>query len=705
MRLRSAFLSVLLLGIGTIAVAQTSPKGQRPEKSDDVLKVTTNLVQVDTVVTDKSGRQVTDLKPEDFVLIESGREQNITAFSYIPLTTQSTATSSVTSSAVRKNLPPKTLHAERPEHVQRVIAILIDDFGLSAESIARLRGALAKFIQEQTSPTDLLAVIRTSGGPGALQQFTSNRAQLLTTVRGLRWYTAGRGTLSGMESFSPINDDENGLDLKGYSSSRPGDISRKEFFGGTLASLGFVIQGLTRFPGRKSIVLVSDNLPAVNREARIGGVTSYLDKLIALANRSSIVISTMDPRGLPKAGLTADDSQYNLAANQIQPRVRDRRMKFNVDQDALSYIAKNTGGVFVHSTNDLNQGLRRIVDSEQGYYLIGYRPDDEEDQSATRSYKVSLKLKRPELSLRTRSTFHRETRLKETDNATRSNDYFLREALASPFVKEDVKLKMTALFTGGSTIKVLLHVEGRGLDLVKASESGYRGSFDVVAVAFDDHGKVASEVRKTPSLNVPNAGYERFRSDGFVYALTMPIKRAGSYQVRLALRDAGSGLLGSDSQFVEVPETGKDRLNAVGFIVQAQNAATQPASKGNSIAKNEWSETMNRGMEVRRFRTGDSLTYSYLVYGASHRREQNLVSQVRIFRGDQEVFTTAAQKVAALTELNREPMLAQGNLKLGRDLGPGEYFMQIVVTDRSAPVDKQSSEQWIDFEIEDSARP
>ncbi|HKO99414.1 MAG TPA: VWA domain-containing protein [Pyrinomonadaceae bacterium] len=696
MRFRTALITSLFLAVSVVALSQTVPKEQQPAKNDDVLKITTNLVQVDAVVTDKAGRQVTDLKAEDFVLLENGREQKITAFMYVSLTSQNTPSAGEISSDLKESLPPRTLHAERPEHVQRVLAILIDDFGLSAESIARLRGQLAKFIQEQTSPTDLLAVIRTSGGPGAMQQFTSNRAHLLTTVRRLRWATEGRAGMSGMDSLSPIDRDENGLELRGYTSTRLGNLSGKHYFPGTLASLEFVIRGLTRFPGRKSVVLISDNVPATSKEDQLGGVTGYLDKLIELANRSSIVISTMDPRGLPKAGLTADDSQYNLAANQIHPRVRARRMKFNVDQDALSYLAQQTGGVFVHGTNDLNHGLRRIVDSEQGYYLLGYRPDDSPDQTGNRSYRASVKLKRPELKLRTRTSFHRTTPLKESDTAAKGKDDFLREALASPFVREDVKLKMTALYTGGSQITVLLHVDGHELDLVKSADNTYKGSFDVVAVAFDDNGKVGAEVRKAPSLNVPASGYERFRRDGFNYSLTMPIRKAGSYQVRLALRDAGSGELGSDSQVVEVPE--KTHLSVAGFIVQATGTRSSAGGVQPNQEVDGKHEAMNRGMEVRRFEAGDLLTYSYLLYGTSRRSKgPNLTATIRLFRGDKEVLTSNAQPLAV--SQNVEPMLANGNVRLGPDFQPGEYFMQVVVTDRSAPPEKQVSEQWIDFEI------
>ena len=50
-----AFLAVLCVGLPSLAQTQ----------SDDVVRITTNLVQVDVVVT-KNGKQVKDLKAEDF---------------------------------------------------------------------------------------------------------------------------------------------------------------------------------------------------------------------------------------------------------------------------------------------------------------------------------------------------------------------------------------------------------------------------------------------------------------------------------------------------------------------------------------------------------------------------------------------------------------------------------------------------------------
>jgi len=61
---------------------QPSPQEIQKPESEDVVRITTNLVQVDAVVTDKNGKVVTDLKPEELRILEDGRQQKITNFSY-----------------------------------------------------------------------------------------------------------------------------------------------------------------------------------------------------------------------------------------------------------------------------------------------------------------------------------------------------------------------------------------------------------------------------------------------------------------------------------------------------------------------------------------------------------------------------------------------------------------------------------------------
>src|SRR6266850_469194 len=185
----------------------TSPPAQQSAVpgDDDVVRITANLVQVDAVVTDKKGTHITDLTDQDFEVLEDGRPQKISNLSYVAIAPVSTDSAAETASRTknkadeRPSTPPVQL---RPEQVRRTIALVVDDLGLSFESTVHVRQALKKFVDEQLQPGDLAAIIRTSAGTGALQQFTADKRQLYAVIERVRWYPFGRGKIS---TFDPID--------------------------------------------------------------------------------------------------------------------------------------------------------------------------------------------------------------------------------------------------------------------------------------------------------------------------------------------------------------------------------------------------------------------------------------------------------------------------------------------------------------------
>ena len=144
---------------------QSKPETQKPTPEDlDVVKITTNLVQIDAVVTDKKGQRVTDLRPDEIDMLEDGKSQKVTNFSYITLEPRR---SEVTPKPIDKNAPPVSPVKLRPEQVRRTIALVVDDLGLSFESAYYVRSSLKKFVDQQEQPDDLEANIRTAGGDEA----------------------------------------------------------------------------------------------------------------------------------------------------------------------------------------------------------------------------------------------------------------------------------------------------------------------------------------------------------------------------------------------------------------------------------------------------------------------------------------------------------------------------------------------------------
>ena len=140
-----------------VSAARGQEQSKRPpqqQSDEDVVSVSTSLVQVDAVVLDKDGRVVTDLRPEEFRLVEDGKPRRITEFSFV--STAGAANVSPDAPAESKARwpegsastpapPPPPL---APGRARRTIALLVDDVGLSFETTAYVRKALAKFVDE-----------------------------------------------------------------------------------------------------------------------------------------------------------------------------------------------------------------------------------------------------------------------------------------------------------------------------------------------------------------------------------------------------------------------------------------------------------------------------------------------------------------------------------------------------------------------------
>ena len=62
--------------------AVTSLTQDKTKPDQDAVKLKTELVQIDVLVTDKSGKPVGGLKREDFQLLDNNKPQNITNFAY-----------------------------------------------------------------------------------------------------------------------------------------------------------------------------------------------------------------------------------------------------------------------------------------------------------------------------------------------------------------------------------------------------------------------------------------------------------------------------------------------------------------------------------------------------------------------------------------------------------------------------------------------
>jgi len=628
------------------AAAQDKRDAATSDKQD-VVRISVTLVQIDVTVTDNKGRLVTDLKADDFEVLQNNHSQPITNFSYINATPATptpapAAKSAAKNSPVEPPAPPARL---RPEQVRRTIALVVDDLTLSFGSTASVRQALKKYVDEQMQPGDLVAIIRTGAGMGALQQFTNDKRQLYAAIERVRW-SPTRGTLytfapvssdpsrpiltgpgsqessAGFNVFNPLG--VNGATTDSFERARTGtpafggsvaeDVARlrQEIFSiGTLGALSFIVRGLRELPGRKSVVLFSDALRIYNREQGITRVKQALDNLTDLANRAAVNLYTIDARGLEVFGMTAADGlagEYEVGlpagANQtpnpypfltqMETTETNRRSEFYESQEGLRDLAQRTGGLFVQGTNDLSKGIDLALRDQSSYYLLGFVPEAAtfKNKNGSREYQnIAVRVKRPGLRVRARTGFYGVTD-EETRPVNNTTAQQLLVALASPFGARDVRVRMTPQFwhdpKGGAFINALLHIDARDLTFAETVNGWRKTSFEVAAFTFGDNGQVIDQSHRVYTVNMSDKDYRHTLEAGIFYRINLPIKKPGAYQLRAAVRDVTTKKLGAANEFIDVPDVKKGKLTLSGVIVRGAEAPSagrpEPVSAGEQAA-------------------------------------------------------------------------------------------------------------------------
>ena len=105
---------------------------------------------------------------------------------------------------------------------------------------------------------------------------------------------------------------------------------------------------------------------------------------------------------------------------------------------------------------------------------------------------------------------------------------------------------------------------------------------------------------------------------------------------------------------------------------------------------------------LRQLRQGMTLKYIYVIYNAQLDRttqKPKLTTQMRLFRDGQQVFAGSVQPLDTTRQTDLKRVTVGGGLVLGSELPPGEYVLQVIVTDLLAKAKSNTATQWIDFEI------
>jgi hypothetical protein len=186
-------------------------------------------------------------------------------------------------------------------------------------------------------------------------------------------------------------------------------------------------------------------------------------------------------------------------------------------------------------------------------------------------------------------------------------------------------------------------------------------------------------------VSLTKEGYEKALASGLVQQLQLPLKRAGAYQLRSAIRDRQSDRIGSASEFIEVPELKRDALALSGIVLQRADARGLPT----------------QAASVSTFHRGETIAYAYQILNA-HPEASNLVGvQVRaaLRHEEAELGTSESVTVDAKGQTDPKRIVVSNSFRLGKQLAPGAYTFRVTAVENRGSAKWSTATQSVDFEV------
>jgi VWFA-related protein len=726
-------LPLTLLLLAALALPVSAQKD--PDEADDVIRVTTELVQTEVMVFDKQGRFVDGIAPEQFELTLAGTKQAVSFFERVRA---GSASEAAQLAAAGRAVPAKVDARAQADAVAaaeslaadrgRVIIFFVDDLHLSGASAVHARDALRRFVENQMSPSDQVAIVSASGRIGFLQQLTDNPAVLREAIARIgdgRKPEAYNGRTRVSEYMaSQIMDNGNKelftylmeaikLEMQAGPGNRHGDhrLGSSKIAGAalrnninqvynqarmaasdTLDSLRNLMLSASQMPGRKLVFFISDGF--VVSEHKMGTLEA-MRRVTDAAARAGVVVYSVSLRensfGLG-SGVDASTNDY------VDTSSRKAALTFGelaAAQQPLRTIADDTGGRAILNPDSLDEGIRDAIRETSDYYVLAWRPSTAEQREGRLRLKVSIK-DRPELRVRLRNSLYvpppatadagaggAKSASKERAGAkaeSSSSDEQLLGALGALYPQRalPVSLSVGYMQATGPVLKLSMQTERKAL-VLDPQGPAKQAFLDVIGAAVDDRGIIVTfkqVVTVVPESSAPGA------ETGVVWNQQLNVK-PGLYQVRVAVRERATGRTGGAQQWIEIPDAARARLGLSSIFLGERKGESEHA-------EGDGRRAVTVDVEHKFARTS-ALRFQTYVYNAGG---QPVWIRAQVFRGREQVMSVAPAKVPLTGDPARLPYWAEIALD---KLPPGHYALQLTAADETA---KATASQRINFSVQ-----
>lgn len=730
----SAFLSIPLI----VLTGQTQRK---PEQKDDVIRISTELVQTDVTVLDKQGHFIEGLRPDQFELLVDGKPQTVSFFEQVIAGTSREA--AIVVKAQSGSVPERTVPTAAVADRGRTVFFFVDDLHLTAASLMRTQDALKRFVSENMGTADSVAITTASGQLGFLQQLTNDKQVLELAIKRIKprykdvtdmgdppmtEYHAyaieqNQGDVreffiektcaavlkikpelcsgAGMTNFAVLDEVNTRSDRGsggGTGSRTSGPVASPNSYRWRAES---IVKNrarlITRQAGQVILSTLSSLESLVRRAAAlperklivfisdgffINFVSSTqvydLRRLTDAATRTGTVIYTVEARGLT-SGVT-DATRSGIFDNSGR-LARINLQEIRAAQQPLYNLAIETGGNTWVDSNNFDAGISKAINETSSYYLLAWRPESNEVVK-DRFRRIQVRVKdRPDLTVRVRGGFFAEdpSTLKDADVSGMPVDDQLMEAIRASYPRHGLPVTLSVGYLDKAQDGLTLAASVQiGLPPVDGQQRKGAGDEELDVIGVVSDDNGNIVTSQKQKVTIPA---DHVASAESVLATFQFSKlEPGLHQVRIAARDSSSRRVGSAWQWLEIPNLRQGNVSLSSIFLTESDPSQTVKIKADS---------RYRKTAKLRFRT-------YVYNAAATASAPALVMQLELKREGQTIIQTPALpvKTDGVKDFTRIPL--EGEFPL-QDLQAGRYELNLVVTDLST---KKNVSQQAKFVVE-----
>lgn len=543
-------------------------------ESATVLRAVTRLVVVDVVATDNKGEAVSDLKQEDFTLLEDGKEQKLRAFTF----QHPPAPGTVSTRQPAPELPPgvfSNIPKYNPDTALNVL--LLDGLNTNLPNQAYVRDQMIRYLAK--IPEGLpIAVYMLDRKLHLLQDFTSDPEILKNVAKNLK------GSISPLQD-NPAGGPDIELAPPGAfdSGMMPAQMQQamQEFENErvafqtdlrvqyTLDAMNSLARALSGYPGRKNLIWISEAFPLTidpDLTLTTGSFSSTRNYGPQIAETSEsltdaqIAVYPVDARGLVNYSVFSASNSGNdkfgrslSRPGAMQQSISNESSALQAAHGAMQDLAERTGGKAFYNRNDLDVAIRKSVDDGSTYYTLAYYPENKDWNGKLR--KIRVKVTRQGVKLRHRFGYYATDPRLMADNDPRRQAITFGHALSLDFpVSTGLRFHAGVVQpTEKTENKVLVNfgLDPHAVSFEKLDDGLQHAVVDCAVQAYTEKGKLLKTEATTLKLALLPETFTRVMSS-IVPCQRNIVLPPGNYLLRLGVMDDRTSLIGTANARVKI---------------------------------------------------------------------------------------------------------------------------------------------------------